>query len=166
MRALVKAGDIEAFSETVEAECDNLSSKQLIPRVTCDEFILIRARLWDLFEGDPLNEDYLGWMHVLNKICEAKIEPTIKEKQMSDNTGTNAKIPANPKAPAFETRHYIFGQEISTIPDESLITAIRKIEGEIDALKEVRTKSTKVATKIKELEEMLKKVVEVLDARP
>lgn len=67
---------------------------------------------------------------------------------------------------AFETRHYVFGIDVSTMSSGQLIEAIKRIEGEIADLKAVKTKSKHITEKIKSLDEMLGKVVEQLDAQP
>ena len=67
--------------------------------------------------------------------------------------------------PAFETKHYVFGQDVSNMTEGQLVDAIKRIENEIADLKTVKTKSTKITAKIAELNAMLAKVVEVLDAK-
>lgn len=67
--------------------------------------------------------------------------------------------------PAFETKHYVFGQDVSNMTEGQLVDAIKRIENEIADLKTVKTKSTKITAKIAELNVMLAKVVEVLDAK-
>lgn len=67
--------------------------------------------------------------------------------------------------PAFETKHYVFGQDVGNMTEGQLVDAIKRIENEIADLKTVKTKSTKIAAKIAELNAMLAKVVEVLDAK-
>ena len=44
-------------------------------------------------------------------------------------------------------------------------SVIRSVETEIDSLKTVKTPSTKIAAKIAELEDMLAKIVGVLDGK-
>lgn len=66
---------------------------------------------------------------------------------------------------AFATKHFIFGQDTANMTEEQLIDAIKKIEAEIANLNTVKTKSAKIAAKIKELNDMLASVVGVLDAK-
>lgn len=66
---------------------------------------------------------------------------------------------------AFETRHYVYGVDVNIMSEIQLIESIKKIESEIEGLKQVKVSSTKVKAKIEELESMLKSVVEVLDAK-
>lgn len=64
---------------------------------------------------------------------------------------------------AFATKSYIYGKDVEQMSEGELINAIRSVETEIASLKTVQTPSKKIATKIAELEEMLKKIVGVLD---
>lgn len=49
--------------------------------------------------------------------------------------------------------------------EAQLINAIKQIEAEIADLKAVKTKSSRITAKVKELEDMLAKVVEQLDKK-
>lgn len=79
-----------------------------------------------------------------------------KEKPMSITTNPNV---------AIETKVIVFGQDATTLSEQQLIDAIKRIEGDIAKLKEVKTKSKKIASNIAELESSLAKIVEILDAR-
>lgn len=81
-----------------------------------------------------------------------------KEEPVNPTTNTAA-------ATAFETRHFVYGTDVNQLGESQLIDAIKRLESEIADLKSVKTKSTKLAAKIKDLESMLAKVVEVLDAK-
>lgn len=85
------------------------------------------------------------------------LETIMKEKSMTA-------IATNPTV-AIETRTIIFGYDAAGMSDEQLIDAIKKVEGQIAALKEVKTSSKKIAGNIKELEKQLDAIVAVLDAR-
>lgn len=83
------------------------------------------------------------------------------------------KIPTPPKeepivakTPAFETKHFVDGQDASTITDEGLIHAIKRLETEIEALRQVKTKSTKISAKIEELNTQREAIAKLLDSRP
>lgn len=83
---------------------------------------------------------------------------------------THEEIPMNPtpvnnSAVAFETRHFVYGTEVSSMSEAQLINAIKQIEAEIADLKAVKTKSSRITAKVKELEDMLAKVVEQLDKK-
>lgn len=73
--------------------------------------------------------------------------------------------PVNNSAVAFETRHFVYGAEVSSMSEAQLINAIKQIEAEIADLKAVKTKSSRITAKVKELEDMLAKVVEQLDKK-
>ena len=84
------------------------------------------------------------------------LETIMKEKPMSVTTNPNT---------AIETKTIIFGQDAASMSEGQLIDAIKKVEGQIAALKEVKTSSSKIAGNIKELEKQLDAIVAVLDAR-
>lgn len=83
---------------------------------------------------------------------------TIKEKHMTTAINTNPTV-------AIETRTIIFGRDASTLSEQDLIDAIKKVEGDIAKLKEVKTSSKKIAANIEALQTQLAAIVEVLDAR-
>lgn len=85
-------------------------------------------------------------------------EPT-EEIPMNPTTATNV------SAVAFETRHLVYGRNVDSLTESELISAIKQVEGEIADLKAVKTKSSRITAKVKELEEMLTKIVEVLDKK-
>lgn len=66
---------------------------------------------------------------------------------------------------AIETKTVIFGLDAANMTDQQLIDAIKRVEGDISKLKEVKTKSKKIASNIAELESNLDAIVAVLDAR-
>ena len=66
---------------------------------------------------------------------------------------------------AFETRHFVYGLDVANMSAGQLIEAIKKIEAEIADLKLVKSKSEHIKKRIAELEDMLAKVVQVLDAK-
>lgn len=67
--------------------------------------------------------------------------------------------------PAFQTKHYIFGQDVSAMSTSQLIDSIKRVEKEIADLKAVATTSTKIGAMVEDLTSMLTKIVEVLDAQ-
>lgn len=71
----------------------------------------------------------------------------------------------NQTTPAFETRHFVYGLDVANMSAGQLIEAIKKIEAEIADLKLVKSKSEHIKKRIAELEDMLAKVVQVLDAK-
>lgn len=71
----------------------------------------------------------------------------------------------NTTTPAFQTKHYIFGQDVSTMSTSQLIDSIKRVEKEITDLKAVATTSTKIGAMVEDLTSMLAKIVEVLDAQ-
>lgn len=87
----------------------------------------------------------------------AQPSESLKEETM------NQSVPMS--APAFETKHYVFGVDIRNMTEAGLIDAIKRVEVEIADLKAVKTKSSRIAAKVKELEDMLSKIVEALDKK-
>lgn len=85
---------------------------------------------------------------------------------LTDSIPIPTKEPTMSRAPAFETKHFVDGQDASTIPDEGLIHAIKRLEAEIEALGQVKTKSTKITAKITELNTQREAIAALLDARP
>lgn len=81
---------------------------------------------------------------------------------MNDNTCSSL---TSPSAPAFETKHFVYGQNISTLSADQLITSIKRIEREIADLRAVKTSSIKITKMIEDLTSMLAKTVEHLDAK-
>ena len=81
-------------------------------------------------------------------------KPTEKEEIMS----TKPVVP-------FETVHFVYGTDVTTMSEDQLIDAIKQVENEIAKLDVVKTKSKKIDTRKNELGEMLAKIVETLDAR-
>lgn len=68
-------------------------------------------------------------------------------------------------APAFQTLHLVYGQNVDSMPAAALITAIKQVENEINSLKAVATPSTKIAAMIEDLTSMLNEIVKTLDAK-
>ena len=66
---------------------------------------------------------------------------------------------------AFETKHYVYGMDVANMSSGQLIDAIKKLEAETADLKSVKAKSEHIKKRIAELEAMLVKIVEVLDAK-
>lgn len=91
-----------------------------------------------------------------------------ENEDMSENSvkvGHSGGYLSNPNSPAFETRHFVHGRDVQSMSDNELIEAIRRLETEIADLKTVKTKSKAITKKIEELDGMLSKTVEILDAR-
>ena len=78
---------------------------------------------------------------------------------------TESETIMNTTTPAFQTKHYIFGQDVSAMSTSQLIDSIKRVEKEIADLKAVATTSTKIGAMVEDLTSMLAKIVEVLDAQ-
>lgn len=111
------------------------------------------------------HDDYVdalnyGLSALCNTVNAAPSLTTEKEITMNPNS-----ISTTASGTPFETRHYVFGQNINDMTAGQLIEAVKRVENEITDLKSVKTKSTHIAAKIKELEGMLAKIVEQLDSK-
>ena len=100
----------------------------------------------------------------LDKIQPCTLNPE-GETGMNDNYTKTPSCYATTLAPAFETKSYIFGNDVKNMTEEALISAIKRVEEQIADLKTVKSKSSKIASKIAELQEQLGFIVTELDAR-
>lgn len=64
-----------------------------------------------------------------------------------------------------ETKTFIAGTDASTMDDAQVFRHIAKLEGEVDKLKAIRAKSTKLSAAIKKLERDIAELVAYIDAR-
>lgn len=95
---------------------------------------------------------------------------TKEEEEMSNITGAqvnnNVVLGRSQNyEPAFKTVSYVYGTPVESLSEAQMIGAIKEVEKEIENLKTVKTKSTKIAAKIKELEAMLASIVTALDGK-
>jgi hypothetical protein len=109
-----------------------------------------------------------AWMELLFEfgyIDDVSLLPKTEFDEVSPQPKTED-TPMNPETTiTVETKHFVGGKEVSGLSNDDLITAVKKLENEINDLKNVATKSKFIEQKITELEETLKVVVEHLDAR-
>jgi len=66
---------------------------------------------------------------------------------------------------AFETIDYVYGNNVKEMTDQQLIAALKKAEGERDALGTVKTPSKKIKALQADWDKAIAKIVEALDAR-
>lgn len=90
-------------------------------------------------------------------------EKYIAQYNQPETTPIKEETIMNTTTPAFETKHFVFGADVSTLSADNLIEAVKKIENEITALKAVTSKSTYIDNRVVELTAMLANVVEQLD---
>lgn len=100
-------------------------------------------------------EDHMAKAETILNPVQENLENTIEETRKQNIMNQTA----------FSTKHFVYGQDVSDMTEEQLIEAIKKIEGEIDNLKTVKTKSKKITDKIAALEVMLGSVVLALDSK-
>ncbi|WP_374335452.1 hypothetical protein [Methyloversatilis sp.] len=121
----------------------------------------------DMQCGSGVHEMYT---HLVSKYCPITIydnavsaaQTETNEANQQENEDMNQ---TTISTPAFETRHFVNGRDVTNMTDNELIEAIRRLENEIADLKTVKTKSKAITKKIEELGDMLSKTVEILDAR-
>jgi hypothetical protein len=131
------------------------------------EWAFIYKALWDEAGGDRdflmrEGENYVALLHEEERSRPQRAEETFEAEYEANFTTTEEN---QIMAKVFEQKSYIFGQDTSAMSEEQLIESIKKIEAEIGKLKEVKTESTKIASKIAELEAALVEVVAILDAK-
>jgi hypothetical protein len=81
-----------------------------------------------------------------------KTQPTTTEEEIMSNAN-------------IETKTFIAGTDASTMDDAQVFRHIAKLEGEVDKLKAIRAKSTKLAAAIEKLECDIAALVAYVDAR-
>lgn len=79
------------------------------------------------------------------------VNPTPKEPEM--------------KAPTIETKTFIHGSDASQMTDVQIFTEIAKIEGEIDSLKKIKAKSSKLTAYVSTLTKAIEDLVAYVDSR-
>mgnify|MGYP000154895278 CR=1 FL=1 len=95
---------------------------------------------------------------------EITAQQTSGENTMNDNYAKSPCATATLR-PAFETKSYIFGNDVEHMSEDALISAIKRVEEQIADLKAVKTKSTKIAANIAKLQDQLGSIVAELDKR-
>lgn len=73
---------------------------------------------------------------------------------------------ASSALPAFQTKHFVYGQEVSTLTEDQLIQAVRRLDAEIADLASIQTPIKKVAEKITSLQTMKASIVDLLGGAP
>jgi hypothetical protein len=137
------------------------------PRLTPEERAFVYLLIWE-YQGGT-GDALLAGLSPSSQLAEPlrqMLAARATQPATTEQTEPTTEEPTvNNSTTAFETRHYVFGQDVSTLSEGQLVDAIKRIENEIADLKTVKTKSTKIAAKVADLNTMLAKVVEVLDAK-
>lgn len=111
----------------------------------------VNLLLWENWAGDILPSDLRSlpgyditwrtyWPTELPEVSQLESQP--KEIIMNPTTVSGS-------APAFETKHFVFGTNVADMSENSLISAVKQLEAEIADLKAVKTKSTRITAKVK-----------------
>lgn len=86
---------------------------------------------------------------------------TVDSKEQTMNKTVDTTTPSV----AFKTVHYVYGTDVTNMSANELLYAVKSVETEIASLDSVKTKSAYVVKRKAELNEMLVKIVEHLDAK-
>lgn len=116
---------------------------------------------WKHYGGDLPSFMRNQYDNIANALTD-QLRPT---EQPASQPEPQEDQPVNNTTPAFETKHFVFGMDVANMTPGQLLEAIKKIENEIAELKLVKSKSEFIKKRIAELDGMLVKVVEVLDAK-
>lgn len=131
------------------------------------EWAYIVLSLWLNKGGDPskvATDPGVLKPHYAELLQDVDNVPASHETEVPNETETQEEITMNQAATvAFVTKSYIYGKDVEQMSEAELIDAIRSVEAQIASLKMVQTPSKKIAAKIAELEDMLKKIVATLD---
>lgn len=120
-------------------------------------YITVRAALWDYY-AQQLEEEEAERQYLLStpkNLIPPEPQPQPKEPTVMAKT-----------TPAFETKHFVYGVEASALSDNELITAIKDLEAGIRALRDIKTESQRIKTKIEQLDQQRLAIAALLDARP
>ena len=132
------------------------------PRNTEMAFIVSEVNLRILNRTTGIRYQKAGSKSPTGRLTESQPEfqefPPSTEKEEPMNTLPTVAV-------AFETVHYVYGTDVTKMTDDRLVEAIKQVEAEIAKLDVVKTKSKKIDAKKAELNEMLAKIVDTLDAR-
>lgn len=114
------------------------------------------------FDTKSLKEQKQEIESNMNNAAEhfAKVEATLIETFIQ-----NLKENIAMSKPIFENKSFVNGLDVNEMSEAQLIAAIKTVEGEIAELKTVKSKSTKIAAKIAEMQGALANIVAVLDAK-
>lgn len=177
-REAVQHGQHEAFANICYAYADRIlrqlgmetTSSTSRRSDTCMLNVKTRValQLWER-EGVPdflvMDKDLLiSHRYLVQEISRLKSKRTTRVTQPQPEQ-TESETIMNTTTQAFQTKHYIFGQDVSAMSTSQLIDSIKRVEKEIADLKAVATTSTKIGAMVEDLTSMLAKIVEVLDAQ-
>ena len=63
----------------------------------------------------------------------------------------------------FQTIHYVYGMDVSTMTKATLLDCLRRAEKDRESLKKIETKSAYIAAEIGKLDEAIGEIVKELD---
>ncbi len=121
-----------------------------------DSYTVVKAALWNYY-NEQLKEEAERQYRLSTPKSSMPPEPQPQPKEPAIMTKTS---------PAFATKHFVNGVEAGLLSDNELITAIKDLEAEIKTLSDVKTASTRIKTKIEQLDQQRLAIAALLDARP
>lgn len=156
--------DIREFTGVCKIAVGRLSKDLGEPMPPMDERAYIALEVWEYLDGEA--HLFLEHMSASNG-QKPHVRRLLQERQQptAPTPEPQKEEPVNQTTTAFETRHFVYGLDVANMSAGQLIDAIKRIEAEIADLKGVKAKSEHLKKRITELEGMLAKVVEVLDAK-
>ena len=161
------AGHIYPFIDVI-SERRELEGEQKIGYVKAR----VATAIWFIYNGDLDDSGYVGARHLILRNC--RLTAPIRYSELdnaiaygfSQLSSTPESTPAmSLNTSAFITVSYVYGRAVNLLSEAELIAAIKRAEKEIDDLDIVDIKSTKVSSKINELQTMLAQIVAILDAK-
>lgn len=125
----------------------------------------IRRGGWPNYNSDDVM-DPMSYVMTAQDKKQKELEAKEKAAQLAkEYQATFIKKPTEAKNMKIETITFINDTAVSEIDDNDLIRAIARLEEEISDLLDIKTSSTKIEAKIAEKEELIVRLVEILDGR-
>lgn len=113
--------------------------------------------------GGSLQKQYEELMQSALSVTQENDENPADHASVTAKNTQETNMAETKREVAFTTVTYVYGKDVRTMDQDELIEAIKKVEGEIGNLKEVKTKSKTIGERITSLETMLAQIVTVLD---
>jgi len=176
LQKLLRENRFTAFAGVVDDHVESLRIRHSLDKADINDRVYIRLKVIEylltpfevkqLFEFEPkLHNNHVEYcrkqnmMWLIDRLLGlpvVKPQPTTQPEATQESAMASIEI---------KNITYINNTDVTTMTDEQLIDAIKRVENEIVDLRGVVTVSAKIKAKIAGLEETLAKVVAILDAR-
>jgi hypothetical protein len=156
-RCALEDDDYNTFANTVAEECVFLRDRGA-PDVT-NRRRKTAIRLWELMGGNLGN-------YAFRQACadQQRVSDADRISSTPANLGATSESTTVNSSKATQTITYIFGQDVTTMSSQQLISAATRVQNEITALKATGLVSTKVDSMVAEHQASLAVIVAALDA--